>query len=160
MPKKGKNGKKIKKVKKVKAEKIPVVEQKIDSVLQVTSNQHKSKSKSKSKLNSNKMQTPNASFQVNVFGNFKNDLEVLNWLQMANTFDDEYYKNIKFEMVSKTKQYIVKVYVEPSPGDNKQNINFEIMYFVENIDDDGNYPVNGQLVSLELVPNSISITGF
>jgi hypothetical protein len=105
-------------------------------------------------------------FTVNVYGKFNNEDECLEWLKSNHTFDSAdnctypYYTTPVFTLLEKTHYsgvYAVSVSLYAIEKMKREQMIFDIEYFVENIDDDGNYPVNGQLVSLSLIPDSLRI---
>lgn len=97
---------------------------------------------------------------------FKSSKEMVNWisdnhpLEMKGEYNcDAPYENLKIMAISDDYDYQVHISFDTRyPDISDETIEFDVMFLVENIDDDGNYPVRGQLVNLTLVPDTLVIS--
>jgi hypothetical protein len=105
------------------------------------------------------------SFDVKTNGVFKSNEELINWIKDHHPLEikDDYnydapYENIKIVSLS-TRFNQVNISFDTRYSDiSDKDIQFDVEYLVENIDDDGNYPVRGQLVVLTMVPDTFVIS--
>ena len=99
------------------------------------------------------------SFEVDVFGKFKNSNEVVRWLKSNHNFltadngaDYPEYSNPKFKVVSeKHNAFRVLVTLNVVEKKTEESILTDVKYFEQHTDEDGNHPVGGELVRLNLL---------
>lgn len=103
------------------------------------------------------------SFYIETNNIFKSNDEFIKWIKDHNTIEikdiynnEALYEN--FNIVSTSDNKLNITFDTCYPDISDEEIKLEVKYLVENIDDDGNYPVCGQLINLTMIPNSLVIS--